>query len=196
MLRIGLTGGIGSGKSTVAKVFQTLGIPVYFADEEARKLMNTSEELRASLVAHFGHEIYKDNILDRKYLASLVFNDSEKLAILNSLTHPATIKAAAEWMLQQKTPYIVKEAALLFESGANAHLDYVIGVYASLHIRVKRVADRDGVPAEEVMKRVTRQMDEEKKMKLCDFVIVNNEQQLVIPQVLALHERFSKNDAS
>jgi dephospho-CoA kinase len=196
MLRIGLTGGIGSGKSTVAKVFQTLGIPVYFADEEARKLMNTSEELKASLVAHFGEEIYKEDNLDRKYLASLVFNDSEKLAVLNSLTHPATIKAAAEWMLQQKTAYVVKEAALLFESGANAQLDYVIGVHASQHIRIKRVADRDGIPVEEVMKRISRQMDEEKKMKLCDFVIVNNEQQLVIPQVLALHERFSKNEAS
>lgn len=190
MLRIGLTGGIGSGKSTVAKVFETLGIPVYYADDAAKKLMNTDEELKASIIRHFGEAAYSNNELDRKYLASIVFSNKEKLELLNSLTHPATIRDAEQWMNRQTTPYAIKEAALLFESGAAAHLDKVIGVYAPQPIRIKRVMERDNLPAEEILKRINRQIDEEMKMKLCDYVISNNEQELVIPQVLKLHEQF------
>ncbi|MBC7872853.1 MAG: dephospho-CoA kinase [Ferruginibacter sp.] len=190
MLRIGLTGGIGGGKTTVAKVFETLGIPVYYADDKAKLLMNTREDLKTSISHQFGNDVYKNGELDRKYLASIVFNNKEKLELLNSLTHPFTIRDAEQWMGQQTTPYVIKEAALLFESGAAEQLDYIIGVYAPQHIRVQRVMDRDKVPEEEVMKRISRQMDEEMKMKLCNFVITNNDQQLVIPQVLALHEKF------
>jgi dephospho-CoA kinase len=190
MIKIGLTGGIGSGKTTVAKVFETLGIPVYYADDKARYLMNTNPELKTSLVQHFGNEVYKDGKLDRKYLASVVFNNKEKLELLNSLTHPVTISDAEDWMNKQTSPYTIKEAALLFESGAAEKLDYIIGVYAPQHIRVKRVMDRDNLPVEEVMKRISRQIDEEMKMKLCNFVIINNDQQLVIPQVLELHKKF------
>lgn len=191
MLKIGLTGGIGSGKSTVAKIFELLGIPVYYADEAAKKLMNTDENLKKAIIEQFGEASYKNNELDRKYLASIVFSNKEKLEILNSLTHPVTIRDADEWMTQQTSPYVIKEAALLFESGAVARLDVVIGVYAPQHLRVKRVMERDGLPAEEVMKRISRQIDEETKMKLCDHVITNNEQQLVIPQVLELHKKFT-----
>ena len=190
MIKVGLTGGIGSGKTTVAKVFETLGIPVYYADDKTKYLMNSNPELKASIIQHFGNDSYKDGELDRKYLASIVFNNKEKLELLNSLTHPVTIRDAEEWMSQQTTPYIIKEAALLFESGAAEKLDYVIGVYAPQHIRVKRVMDRDNLPVEEVMKRISRQIDEEMKMKLCDFVITNNDQQLVIPQVLELDKKF------
>ena len=190
MIKVGLTGGIGSGKTTVAKVFETLGIPVYYADDKTKYLMNSNPELKASIIQHFGNDSYKDDELDRKYLASIVFNNKEKLELLNSLTHPVTIRDAEEWMSQQTTPYIIKEAALLFESGAAEKLDYVIGVYAPQHIRVKRVMDRDNLPVEEVMKRISRQIDEEMKMKLCDFVITNNDQQLVIPQVLELDKKF------
>jgi len=192
VLRIGLTGGIGSGKTTVARLFEILGIPVYYADDAARRLMNTNEEIKTSIIKHFGKDAYLNGELNRKYLGGIVFADKKKLELLNSLTHPATIKDAEEWMKKQTTPYVVKEAALLFESGSNENLDYVIGVYAPQHIRVKRVMDRDGLPAEEVMKRISRQLDEEEKMKRCDFVIVNNEEELVFPQVLALHEKFSK----
>lgn len=191
MIKIGLTGGIGSGKTTVAKVFETLGIPVYYADDKARYLMNTNPELKTSLVQHFGNEVYKDGKLDRKYLASVVFNNKEKLELLNSLIHPVTISDAEDWMNKQTSPYTIKEAALLFESGAAEKLDYIIGVYAPQHIRVKRVMDRDNLPVEEVMKRISRQIDEEMKMKLCNFVIINNDQQLVIPQVLELHKKFA-----
>lgn len=190
MLRVGLTGGIGSGKSTVAKVFETLGIPVYYADDAAKKLMNTDPGLKQAIIKNFGGASYKDGSLDRKYLASIVFSDKEKLELLNALTHPVTIRDAEDWMKQQSAPYVIKEAALLFESGAASHLDLVIGVYAPQHTRVKRVMDRDGLPVEEVMKRITRQIDEEMKMKLCNYVITNNGEELVIPQVLKLHQLF------
>jgi dephospho-CoA kinase len=128
--------------------------------------------------------------LDRKYIASVVFNDKEKLALLNSLTHPATIRDAEEWIKKQSSPYIIKEAALLFESGADKILDFVIGVSAPLPLRIKRVMARDHSTEEDVMKRISRQMDEEEKMKRCDFVIINNEEELVIPQVVELDKKF------
>jgi len=190
MLRIGLTGGIGSGKSTVCKIFELLGIPVYNADDAAKRLMNTNEELKNSIISYFGTESYTDEGLNRKHLASVVFNNNEKLDLLNSLTHPATIKDAEEWIKKQKSPYIIKEAALLFESGAAEHLDYVIGVYAPEDLRIKRVIERDILTREEVMKRIHRQVDEEIKMKLCDFLIINDEQQLVISQVIEMNKKL------
>lgn len=190
MLRIGLTGGIGSGKTTVAKIFQILGIPVYYADEAARRLMNTNEEIKTAIIKNFGAEAYLNGELNRKYLGSVVFSDKQKLDLLNSIAHPVTIRDAEEWIKRQSTPYVVKEAALLFESSSAENLDYIVGVYAPQHIRVKRVIDRDQISVEDVMKRISRQLDEEEKMKRCDFVIVNNEQQLVIPQVLELDKKF------
>jgi dephospho-CoA kinase len=190
MLRIGLTGGIGSGKTIVAKVFETLGVPVYYADDATKRLMKTDEKLKASVIANFGEESYKNGEPDRKYIASIVFNDREKLELLNSLTHPATIHDAEKWFENQSAPYCIKEAALLFESGANVHLDKVIGVSAPQRVRIERVVQRDGVTADEVMKRLNRQMDEEAKMARCDFIIVNNGEQLVIPQVVELHEKL------
>jgi dephospho-CoA kinase len=190
VLKIGLTGGIGSGKSTVAKIFEVLGIPVYYADEAARNLMNTDIELRTAIIKNFGEESYINGELNRKYLASQVFNDNYKLDLLNSITHPATINDAKEWMLKQNAPYTIKEAALIFEAGSAEGLDYIIGVYAPQSLRMKRVMDRDNISREEVLKRMNRQVNEEMKMKLCDFIIYNDEQQLVIPQVLALHEKF------
>jgi dephospho-CoA kinase len=196
MLRIGLTGGIGSGKTMAAKIFAILGIPVYYADDAAKKLMSSNEKLKAAIIANFGESSYQDKQLDRKYLASIVFNNEEKLKLLNSLTHPVTINDAKEWMkIQQnrkegKPPYIIKEAALLFESHAELDLDYVIGVFAPQHIRIKRVMERDSLTAGEVMKRISRQMDEDEKMKRCDFILTNNEQQLLTPQIIALHEKL------
>jgi len=190
MFRVGLTGGIGSGKSTVAKIFEVLGIPVYYADEAAKKIMNTNEDLRKAITEKFGGESYINNQLNRPYIASLVFNNKEKLELLNSLTHPATIRDANNWMMEQKTPYSLKEAALIFESGSAEHLDYVIGVYTPLPLRIKRVMERDNISKEDVLKRMSRQMDEDIKMRLCDTVITNDEQQMVTTQVLQLHERL------
>jgi dephospho-CoA kinase len=192
MLKIGLTGGIGSGKSTVAKIFETLGAPVYYADEEAKRFMNTDEELKTLIKEKFGNEAYKNGELDRKYLAPIVFNDKYKLDLLNSLVHPATIRDAEQWMKKQTTHYVIKEAALLFEAGSTGQLDHVIGIFAPVEMRIKRVMDRDKISRDEVLERMNRQIDEETKMKLCDFIITNDESQLLIPQVLNLHEQFLK----
>jgi dephospho-CoA kinase len=188
MLKIGLTGGIGSGKTTVAKVFELLNVPVYYADAVSKRLYQTSKELMASMKEHFGEDIYTNDQINRQKLAAIVFNDAQKLQLLNSLVHPLTIKDAQQWMARQTAPYVIKEAALLFESGSAAGLDYVIGVSTPKHIRIKRVMDRDKVSREEVMARLNKQIDEEIKMRLCDFVIENNEQELVVPQVLQLHQ--------
>jgi dephospho-CoA kinase len=190
MLKIGLTGGIGSGKSTVAKIFEVLDVPVYYADEAAKRLMNEDEEIKAAITRQFGEKSYTGGKLDRPYISSLVFNSREKLDLLNAITHPATIRDANEWMKKQSSKYIIKEAALIFESGSSEHLDFVIGVYAPAPLRIKRTMDRDGITKEEVLQRMSRQIDEEIKMKLCDYIITNDEQQMVIPQVIQLHEKF------
>jgi dephospho-CoA kinase len=192
MLKIGLTGGIGSGKSTVAKVFEILNVPVYYADAASKRLYHTDAALMRSLKEHFGEEIYENNQLNRSRLAQLVFNNPDQLNLLNSLVHPLTIRDAEEWIKQQTAPYIIKEAALLFESGSVRSLDYVIGVQAPQPLRIQRVMDRDGSTHDEVLARIHRQMDEDIKMKLCDFLILNDELHAVIPQVLALHQTFLK----
>ncbi len=189
-LKIGLTGGIGSGKTTVAKIFELLGVPVFYADEASKRLYHSNKELMAVLKKHFGEDVYTNEQLNRSRLAAIVFNDPEKLELLNSLVHPLTIKDAEEWMEKQKVPYIIKEAALLFEAGSAKGLDFVIGVSATEDLRIKRVMERDGSKKEDIENRIQRQMDENAKMLLCDFVIKNNEEELVIPQVLALHEKF------
>lgn len=190
MIRIGLTGGIGSGKTTIAKIFELLGAPVYYADETAKKLYHTNKELMEDLKKHFGEDIYTNDELNRSKLAAIVFNNPDKLELLNSLVHPLTIKDAEEWMKTQTAPYIIKEAALLFEAGSANGLDYIIGVSAPQHLRIKRIMERDQADREQVLTRMQRQMDDEIKMMLCDFIIRNDEQELVIPQVLQLHERF------
>lgn len=191
MLKIGLTGGIGSGKTTVARVLEVLGIPVYYADEAAKDLMNKNELLKQQLIFHFGEATYfEDGQLNRKHLSSIVFANKEKLELLNSLVHPVTIADAQQWFSKQTSPYVVKEAALLFESGSAEGLDYVIGITAPATLRIKRVMDRDHVTAEEVKRRMANQLDDGIKMKLCDFVLQNNEQQLLLPQVIQLHEKL------
>ena len=190
MLKIGLTGGIGSGKSTVAKVFQTLGIPIYYADKAAKEIMNTNEALKQQIIHHFGEDIYENKVLNRILLAQKVFNNPSQLNLLNSLVHPPTIQAAEDWFAQQTAPYCIKEAALIFESGSQQNLDFVIGVYTPTALRLQRVMQRDKTTKEEVQQRMDMQIDETIKMRLCDFVVTNNEQELLIPQVMALHEKF------
>lgn len=191
-LRIGLTGGIGSGKSTVARIFEVLGIPVYYADLEAKRMMNEDELLKEQIKELFGKEAYKDEQLNNKYLAQIVFNNRQKLDLLNSLVHPATIRDSERWMKQQITPYAIKEAALIFESHSQEYLDYVIGVSAPEPLRIHRTMQRDEVTREAVLARMGKQIQEVIKMRLCDFIIYNDEQQLVIPQVTALHEKLVK----
>lgn len=193
MKKIGVTGGIGSGKSTVCKVFEVLGIPVYYADVEAKRLMQHNHLLKIAIREHFGHEVYdSDGNLDRMFLAKMVFSDKDKLALLNSLVHPVTIRDAELWAERQDAPYVIKEAALMFESEAFHYVDKVIGVSAPEPLRIKRTMNRDLVERGEVIRRIKNQMDEETKMKMCDYIIFNDEQQAVIPQVLELHEEILK----
>lgn len=190
MLKVGLTGGIGSGKSTVAKVFEVLGIPVYYADDAAKRLMNQDDDVKRTIQKQFGDAVYTNDVLNKKQLADIVFNNPEKLQQLNKIIHPATIKDAERWMQNQTAPYAIKEAALIFESGAQEHLDYVIGVTAPAPLRIQRTMHRDNVTREEVLARMDKQLDESVKMKLCDFILVNDEQEMLLPQVLHLHNKL------
>ncbi len=190
MIKVGLTGGIGSGKSTVAAFFATIGIPVFDADKTAKLLMENNPSLVAGIKAAFGEAAYDKGLLNRKYMANIVFKDAYQLNLLNNLTHPATILAAQEWMNQQTTPYCIKEAALLFEAGTGGGLDYIIGVAAPEALRIRRVMLRDGMTRQDVLARMNKQIDQSIKMKLCDFVVVNDDQQLLIPQIIAIHEQL------
>jgi dephospho-CoA kinase len=183
---VGLTGGIGSGKSVVAKIFTTLGIPVFNADEAAKHIMQNNPEMKAKLIEQFGSSIYDASGLQKEKLAAIVFNDPFQLQLLNAIVHPMTIQAAKDWAEKQTSPYVIKEAALIFESAAADGLFKVIGVTAPMPIRIQRVMQRDGVSKEQVELRMQHQISDTIKMRLCDYVIENNNQQMLIPQVLEL----------
>lgn len=192
MLRIGLTGGIGSGKSTVARIFSVLGIPVYDADSASKRLMSEDDKVKNEIIKHFSSESYLGNKLNTKYLAEQVFGNDKKTALLNSIVHPATIEDSEKWVKKQKAAYVIKEAALIFESGSNKTLDKVIGISSPLSLRIERTMKRNNITQEQVEQRINQQMDEDEKMRLCDYVIFNDEHQMLIPQVLQLHEKLLK----
>jgi dephospho-CoA kinase len=160
--------------------------------------MNEDGPLQEQLIELFGADIFENKQLNRSLLASIVFNDSQMLSMLNSIVHPATIADAEKWMKQaskaggKKNPYAIKEAALIFESGAQKNLDYVIGVHAPYKLRLQRAMQRDNLSKEEIESRIERQMDETKKMNLCNFIITNDEVQMLLPQVLELHVQLLK----
>lgn len=191
MLKAGITGGIGSGKSTVCQVFETLGIPVFYADDAAKHLMQNDEQIRQQIIALFGQEAYHNKELNRKYISKIVFNDKGKLAQLNAITHPAVIAFGEEWMKKQNSAYTLKEAALFFESGSNKNMDLMIGVSAPLHLRIQRTMKRDQISEAAVMERISKQMNEEEKMKSCDYIIINDDRTSVIQQVLDLHHKLT-----
>ncbi len=191
MLKIGITGGIGSGKTTVCKVFQLQQIPVFYADSQAKIIMQTDQQLVNSIKAAFGSDVYSaEGILNRSRLAAIVFSDEEKLKKLNSLVHPAVFRAFDKWVEQQNAPYVMKEAALLFESNSYKDCDYIILVKAPQHLKIARIIERDAVPESDVLKRMSKQLSDEEKELRSDFIIYNDEQQMLVPQVLALHEKF------
>lgn len=190
MLSVGITGGIGSGKSTACRIFELLGIPVFYADEAARRLMDEDPDLRAAISRLLGPDVYENDILDRKKVSASVFGDPERLQALNALVHPAARKAANDWAKRQTTPYTLKEAAIFFESGTAADMDLMIGVSAPKELRISRAMDRSGLSREQVLARMSEQMDEEEKMSRCQFVIINDDQQALIPQVLGLHQKL------
>jgi dephospho-CoA kinase len=192
MLKIGITGNIGGGKTTVSKIFEVLDIPVFYADDAAKKVMVEDPLLIDTLKTTFGSGAYFDNgTLNRKYIAGIVFNNEAELAKLNAIVHPAVFRAFDAWVAQVKhAPYVLKEAALLFESSSYKMCDHSIMVTAPLELRINRVMQRDGLSRAEVESRNARQFSEEKKTELADYVIQNDDTELVIPQVLELHRVF------
>lgn len=192
MKLIGITGGIGSGKSTIAKVFMSIGYPVYNSDTRAKELINSNEELINSIKLSFGDDLYNSQGLDRKKMASIVFNNPEKLELLNSIIHPAVGKDFEKWIDLQNTSFILKEAAILFETGIYKSLHKIILVSAPQETRIERVIKRDNTNREEVLSRMNNQWSEEKKTELADYVIDNSGNKLVIPQVLEIIKQILK----
>lgn len=190
-LKIGVTGGIGSGKSVVCRVFAQLGIPVFMADQEAKRLMDHQPETIIQLKAWFGDDIYLSNeVLDRKKLARIIFNDKIALEKVNALIHPAVRKAFSDWSKQQNAPYVIQEAAIIFENGQESSFDRVILVTAPYEDRIVRVMNRDGIDRDKVIERIRNQWPDEKKVGKAHEVIICDDQHLVIPQVIRIHEKF------
>lgn len=196
MLKIGITGGIGSGKTTVCKIYEVLGIPVFYADHAAKAIMNTDVLLKNDIISGFGEQSYsKKSELNSKYLSSIVFNNETELDKLNALVHPAVFRAFDIWVSEQiGVPYVIKEAALLFESESHKMCDETVLVVSPEELRIKRILERDGISSEEIRLRMKRQLTDERKQELADHVILNDEKNLLIPQVLALHQYFLMHD--
>ena len=192
MLKVGVTGGIGSGKTTVCKVFELLGIPVFYADDVAKSIMHTDQVLKTDILNTFGESAYtKEGTLNRSYISSLVFNNKLELEKLNSLVHPAVFRAFDNWLLEQKdAPYVIKEAALLYESDSYKMCDESILVIAPTETKISRVKVRDGFSDEDVKLRMNRQFSYEIKIKFADHILNNDETELLIPKIIQLHQHF------
>ena len=192
MLKVGITGNIGSGKTTISKVFEILGVPVFYADDAAKKVMVEDPILIDALKKEFGSESYfDDGSLNRKHIAGIVFNNEAELAKLNAIVHPAVFRAFDNWVAGIKNaPYVMKEAALLFESSSYKMCDKNIMITAPLKLRINRVTQRDNLTRVEIENRNARQFSEEKKVQLADFTIRNDDTELIIPQVIELHKQF------
>jgi dephospho-CoA kinase len=191
-LWVGITGGIGSGKSTVCRIFQLLKVPIYSSDDRAKWLMTNDSDLKSDITMTFGEESYShDGALNRAFLAEMVFSDPAKVRQLNGLVHPAVHRDFRKWAEQQQSPYLLKEAALLFETGASKELDKVINVSSPLKIRVARILMRDPHRDKtQVNQIINQQMPDEEKNALADFIIKNTDSHLLIPQVLSIHKKL------
>lgn len=196
MLKVGITGGIGSGKSTICRIFQSIGIPVYYADDKAKYLMKTDANLISKIKDLLGNDVYdNENNLNTKRIAEIVFNDKKKLKQLNSIVHPAVGIDANNWqkeMEKQGYHYTLKEAALLFESGSYKQLDKIIVVDAPEKLRIQRVMKRDQVSEQEVYNRIKNQWPQDKKNKLADFIINNDGEESIIDQVVLINKELRK----
>ena len=186
MKKIGLTGGIGVGKTYVSKIFQKMGIPIFNADEQAKKCMVDDANLKAAVQLAFGENMYLKGVLQKEALAKIVFNNTEALAELNALVHPIVKQKFEDWCSLQSTSMVIKEAAILFESDAHLGLDSVVCVSAPENLRIERVQKRDGSSVEQIQSRMSKQMPQAEKEELADFLIVNDQVQLLLPQVLAI----------
>lgn len=190
MLKVGITGGIGSGKTQVCQVFETLGIPVFNADTAAKKIMETDNEVVKQITKLLGAEAYINGIINRSWLSSILFQDEKKRTALNAIVHPAVIAFGQEWMNRQQAAYVLKEAALFFETGSNKEMDYMIGISAPVDLRLKRAMKRDHLDEITIKQKMAAQMDEKEKMMRCQFIILNDDETAIIPQVLSIHQQL------
>jgi len=188
--KLGITGGIGSGKTSVCRVFEVLGISVFSADSEAREIMENDNDIIAGINYITGKDLYKNGSLNRAELASIIFNDTTILKKVNSLVHPAVFDRFAKWTLIQSTPYVIMEAAILFESGASEVVDMIATVVAPVEQRMKRVVLRNKLSQEQVMERMRNQMDDEERIRQSDFIISNSENDMIIPSILKIHNEI------
>ncbi|HLV69563.1 MAG TPA: dephospho-CoA kinase [Xanthomarina sp.] len=187
---VGLTGGIGSGKTTVAKQFQAIGIPVYIADDEAKKLMNRSKIIKRKLIELFGDEAYKNNTLNRPFLADKIFNNADNLKKMNAVVHPKVAAHFKNWVKKQKAPYVLKESAILFENGAYKDCDLIITVTAPLELRKKRLLKRDNTTLEKIQAIINNQWSDEAKILKSHFVITNKKLEETKQQVQLTHNKI------
>ncbi len=195
MIKVGLTGGIGSGKTTVARLFGFLGIPIYFADTEAKKLVHTHQELRSAIQRIFGDDIYKNNSLNTSKLAEIVFNDGAALAQLNALVHPVVRADFMQWAERQKAPYVIEESAILLETGLYKDFDCVISVIAPMNERISRILERDATTEEQIQARMAAQVNDVFRKEKSDYVLKNGKDDLLLPQVFHLDETIrTKNN--
>lgn len=191
MIKIGLTGGIGSGKSIVARIFEILGAPVFYADNEAKVLMESNQEIRDGIYKLFGEKAFLKKELNREYIANIVFNDPGKLKKLNAIVHPFVHSCFIKWTEKYTgIPYVIEETAILFESGANKFIDYSVIIISPEPVRIERVMKRDKVNEEQVLLRMKNQFSEEKNLSMADFFINNDKDSMILPQILELHERL------
>jgi dephospho-CoA kinase len=191
MIKVGITGGIGSGKSTVCEIFRLLGIPVFVADQEAKILMNSNAEVIEKLIHLFGKDIYTENrILNRKKLAEIIFNNDIQREMVNQIVHPAVRTAFMNWIEKQDSPYIIHEAAILFESGFYKMMDYTLLVTAPEEMRIERVMKRDGIETKSIKDRMEKQWPDSEKRKLASFELVNDNRDLIIPQIIKIDENL------
>lgn len=191
MLRVGITGGIGSGKTTVCSIFEKLGVPVYYADLKAKELVNTNLELQNKITHAFGQKSFIEGAYNRAFIASIVFSDKEKLELLNSIIHPFVLNDWGKFCQQYTNkPYVVKEAAIMLETESKNSVDYIVLVHSPMELRVQRIQERDGVSKSEIEARINAQMSEDDKLKLADSVIRNDQKHSLIEQVLTLHQKF------
>lgn len=193
MIIVGLTGGIGSGKTTIAELFsKQFGIPVYIADSAAKRIIQTDDELREQISDFFGEEAFIDGKYNSSYIAKIVFSDAEKLKRLNAIIHPAVEKDFQKWVKMQVTPYVIKESAILFESGSYKDCDLIISVVAPIHLRIQRVMLRDGVDKKSVENRIKNQWTDQKRIKYSNFVIKNQDKCKILDKIKIIHSEILK----
>ena len=191
MLKVAVTGGIGAGKTTVCRIFEDIGIPVFYADIEAKIIMNTSDVIYQSLTNLFGDDVYTENkVVDRKKLASIIFNDKLALQKVNNIVHPEVRKQFGIWAEQQNAPYVLQESAILFESKMNDLFDCIITVTAPLNVKIERVVKRDGIEREKVIERISNQIDDSEKIKMSDYVIDTSGEIPIESQIIEIHKKI------